>query len=283
MHPFAALQHALPQHGLSRLLGAFAASRQRWLKNGLITAFCRAYRVDLNDCVGQSAADFASFNDFFTRALLPGARPQPAAPDAIACPADGTISEAGPIRRGQLLQAKGRTYSAAQLLADDALAASLDGGVFATIYLAPHNYHRVHAPCACRLVRSTAVPGRLFSVNDVTAAHIPSLFARNERLVLTLEAFGITFALVLVGAMIVASIRTAWLEGPKSPYREHLAQVWEDVGFERGDEVATFLLGSTVIVLFPPGAVALAAHVAAGRSVRVGDPIGTVTLEGSGK
>lgn len=283
MHPFAALQHALPQHALSRLLGAFAASRHRWLKNGLITTFRRAYRVDLSDCVGQSAADFASFNDFFTRALSPGARPQPDALDAIACPADGTVSKAGPICHGQLLQAKGRTYSAAQLLADEALAASLDGGVFATIYLAPHNYHRVHAPCACRLVRSTVVPGRLFSVNSQTAAHIPSLFARNERLVLTLEAFGITFALVLVGAMIVASIRTAWPEGPQSPYRERLAQVWEDVGFERGGEVAAFLLGSTVIVLFPPGAVALAPHVAAGRSVRVGDPIGTAMLEGSGK
>lgn len=283
MHPFAALQHALPQHGLSRLLGAFAASRHRWLKNGLITAFRRAYRVDLSDCVGQSAADFASFNDFFTRALLPGARPQPEAPDAIACPADGTVSEAGPIRRGQLLQAKGRTYSAAQLLADEALAASLDGGVFATIYLAPHNYHRVHAPCGCRLVRSTAVPGRLFSVNNATAPHIPALFARNERLVLTLEAFGIKFALALVGAMIVASIRTAWPAGPQSPYRKRLAQVWEDVGFERGDEVAAFLLGSTVVVLFPPGAVDLAPHVAAGRGVRMGEPIGTATLEGNGK
>lgn len=275
MHPFALLQHALPQHGLSRLAGAFAASRNRWLKNCLIAAFRRAYRVELDEFVGQSAADYASFNDFFTRALLPGARPQPEAPDAVACPADGTVSEAGPIRHGQLLQAKGRTYSLAQLLADDALANALDDGVFATIYLAPHNYHRVHAPCGCRLVRSMAIPGRLFSVNAVTAAHIPSLFARNERLVLTLDGSCGVFALVLVGAMLVASIRAAWPKGPQSPYREQVGQAWQDVRFERGDEVATFLLGSTVVLLFPPGAVDLLPHVAAGRKVRMGERIGT--------
>ena len=276
MHPFALLQHTLPQHGLSRLAGAFAASRNRWLKNCLIAAFRQAYCVDLDEFVGQSAADYASFNDFFTRPLLPDARPQPEAPDAVSCPADGTVSEAGPIRHGQLLQAKGRTYSLAQLLADDALANTLSDGTFATIYLAPHNYHRVHAPCGCRLVRSMAIPGRLFSVNAVTAAHIPTLFARNERLVLTLEG-SCVFALVLVGAMLVASIRTAWPEGPQSPYREQVAQAWEDVSFERGDEVATFLLGSTVVLLFPPGAVDLLPHVAAGRNVRMGERIGMAT------
>ena len=281
MHPFAILQHMLPQHGLSRLLGRFAASRNALVKNLLIESFRRLYRVDLGECVGQGAADYASFNAFFSRALRPGARPLPTLPTAIVCPADGAVSQAGPIDGGLLLQAKGRSYGLAQLLADDALAMALDGGVFATIYLAPRNYHRVHAPSRARLRRSAALPGRLFSVNAITERHVPGLFARNERLVLTLEAeFGV-FALVLVGAMIVASIEAAWPNGPRSPYRQREDRAWEDVRFERGDELGAFLLGSTVVALFPPGAVRLAQDVAPGRSVRMGEPLGYVRGSGA--
>lgn len=274
MHPFAILQHLLPQHGLSRLVGAAAASRNRLVKGLLIAIVRRAYGVDLSECVGQSAADYPSLNAFFTRALRPGARTQPAAPGAIACPADGTISHLGRIERGELLQAKGHAYALAQLLADDDLASTLEGGAYATIYLAPHNYHRVHAPCRGRLLRSVAVPGRLFSVNAVTARHVPGLFARNERLVLVCEAaFGV-YALVLVGAMLVASIRAAWSDGPRTPYREREDRVWKDVAFERGEEVGAFLFGSTVITLFPPG-VMLAPHLAAEVPVRMGECLAT--------
>lgn len=273
MHPFAALQHVLPQHGLSRLLGRFAASRQRHLKRLLIETFKSAYDVDMAEFEGEGADDFESFNAFFTRPLLPGARPMPAEKDVAVCPADGVVSQAGAIRDGALLQAKGRTYSVADLVGDADFAATLDGGSFATIYLAPHNYHRVHAPCAGELVASVEVPGRLFSVNGVTEAHVPRLFARNERLALRLKApFG-DFALVLVGAMIVASIAVAYVDGPVSPYRELRTSKPRGVAFERGGEVGAFRLGSTVIVLFPPGSVALAPSIEPGVAVKVGEPL----------
>lgn len=280
MHPFTALQRVLPQHGLSRLVGRFAASRNPLVKRLLIAGFRRRYNVDLDECEGREPGDYASFNAFFARALRPGVRPLPAAATAVACPADGTVSQTGPIKDGALLQAKGRSYPLSGLLADDALAGALEGGVFATIYLAPRNYHRVHAPCGARLRRSAAVPGRLFSVNAATERDVPGLFAGNERLVLSLEAEFGTFALVLVGAMIVASIEVAWPGGPRSPYRRREERAWDDVAFERGDEIAAFLLGSTVIALFPPGAVRLAQKVSPGRSVRMGEALGHVCAGG---
>ena len=273
MHPFAALQHVLPQHGLSRLLGRFAASRQRHLKRLLIETFKAAYRVDMTAFEGDGAADFESFNAFFTRPLRPGARPLSTEEDLAVCPADGVVSQAGAIRDGALLQAKGQTYSVADLVGDAEFAARLAGGTFATIYLAPHNYHRVHAPCAADLVASVEVPGRLFSVNAVTEAHVPGLFARNERLVLRLKGAAGEFALVLVGAMIVASIDVAWDHGPVSPYRERRTRRPRNVAFERGGEVGAFRLGSTVIVLFPPGAARLAPRIEAGATVQMGMPL----------
>ena len=263
----------LPQHGLSRLLGRFAASRQRHLKRLLIETFKSAYGVDMAEFEGEGADDFQSFNAFFTRPLLPGARPMPTDESLAVCPADGVVSQAGAIRDGALVQAKGRTYSVADLLGDADFAATLDGGSFATIYLAPHNYHRVHAPCAAELVASVEVPGRLFSVNGVTEAHVPGLFARNERLALRLKApFG-DFALVLVGAMIVASIDVAYADGPVSPYRELRTSKPRGVAFERGGEVGAFRLGSTVIVLFPPSVATLAPGIEPGAPVQVGAPL----------
>ena len=276
MHPFTLLQAALPQHTVSRLLGAAAASRQRHLKRLLINAFAAAYRVDLSECEGEAAQDFESFNHFFTRALKPRARPLPADPRALVSPADGTVSQAGAIAGGLLLQAKGRRYRAADLLADADFAARLDGGAFVTIYLAPRDYHRVHAPAGGLLRTSTEIPGRLFSVNAVTERHVPGLFARNERLVLRLAgAFG-EFALVLVGAMIVASIDVAWPDGPVSPYRRLRARQPRDVRFARGEQVGAFLLGSTVIALFPPGRAALSARLRPGVQLKMGEAIGVV-------
>lgn len=275
MHPFTLLQAALPQHALSRVLGAVAASRQRHVKRLLINAFAAAYGVDFSECEGQTPQDFESFNHFFTRALKPQARPMPAERHALVSPADGTVSQAGRIRDGLLVQAKGRRYLAADLLGDAHLAAALDGGGFVTIYLAPRDYHRVHAPAAARLQASVEIPGRLFSVNALTERHVPHLFTRNERLVLRLEgAFG-AFALVLVGAMIVASIDAAWPEGPVSPYRRLRVREPRDVRFARGEQVGAFLIGSTVIALFPPNRATLDARIGPGLRLKMGESIGT--------
>ena len=273
---FAGLQHALPQHALSRVLGVFAASRFPPLKWLLIEVFKAAYRVDMTDYVGDGAADYDSFNGFFTRPLRDGARPLPTDPAAVACPADGTISQVGSIDAGELVQAKGQRYQAAELVGDDDFAATLEGGSFATIYLAPRNYHRVHAPLASELKSTLAMPGKLFSVNAATEAHVPGLFARNERLILRLATEFGDYALVLVGAMIVASIDASFANAPASPYRTRQADSYHGVRFERGDQVAAFLLGSTVIALFPPGAVSFAGDASPGVDVRMGMPLGRV-------
>lgn len=274
MHPFAALQRLIPQHGLSRLLGVFAASENHVVKRLLINAFMSAYGIDMTEFEGETAGDFAHFNGFFTRPLLPGSRPMPNDPKVVVSPADGTVSQAGTVSRGRLMQAKGREYSLAALLGGAAFGDGLTNGAFATIYLAPHNYHRVHAPYAGQLVETVEIPGRLFSVNGVTERHIPRLFVRNERLVLRIAASFGEYALVLVGAMIVASIRVNW-PGPVSPYRRRSSRNPDGVWFERGDEIGAFLLGSTVIALFPQGAVSLDEGIRPGQHVRVGSPIGT--------
>lgn len=282
MHPFAVLQRLLPQHGLSRCLGAFAASENGTVKRVLINAFRSAYRIDMTEFEGDSAEDYTSFNAFFTRRLHADSRPMPDDPGLVVSPADGTVSQAGTVTDGCLMQAKGREYSVAELLGDAGFAASLGNGSFVTIYLAPHNYHRFHAPWAGRLLETIEIPGRLFSVNDVTERHVDRLFARNERLVLRIGASFGEYAMVLVGAMIVASIRVSW-PGPRSPYRRRTSRSPQGVVFERGDEVGAFLLGSTVIVLFPRGAVDLANAIAPGSPVRVGTTIGTVVTPSSSR
>ena len=270
MRAFVALQHVLPQHAISRLLGAFADCRQRHLKQLLIRTFVAAYDVDLSEAVGEGTDHYASFNDFFTRRLRPGARPIATAPGQIVSPADGTVSQAGTIRNGRLVQAKGHEYAIAELLDDGDFARLFAGGTFVTIYLAPHNYHRVHAPCDARLAATKEVPGALFSVNATTERHVRGLFARNERLVLHLEADFGPCALVLVGAMIVGRIVVAWPDGPASPYRRRRLRTPSGVAFQRGDDVGAFLLGSTVVALFPSGVVELAGHVEAGAPIKMG-------------
>ena len=282
MHPLALLQRCVPQHGLSRCLGAFAASENGVVKRLLINAFKSAYRIDMTEFEGASAGDYTSFNEFFTRRLVADSRPMPDDPNVVVSPADGTVSQAGAITAGCLMQAKGRAYAVAELLGDADFAADLANGSFVTIYLAPHNYHRFHAPCTGRLVESIEIPGRLFSVNAVTERHVDRLFARNERLVLRIGASFGEYAMVLVGAMIVASIRVTW-PGPRSPYRRRASRTPQGVVFERGDEVGAFLLGSTVIVLFPDGAVDLANAIAPGSPVRVGTTIGNVVTPSSSR
>ncbi len=270
---FAALQRLLPQHGLSRLIGHFAATQSPWIRRSFIHGFARAYPVDMTEAGRESLDDYHSFNDFFSRELKPGARPLPADPLLAVSPADGTISQAGVIEDGSLLQAKGNSYALTSLV--DGAADEFYGGTFATVYLAPHNYHRVHLPVAGTLTTSRAIPGALFSVNAKTEASVNDLFARNERLVCRFETAHGPMLVILVGALIVASIETAW-PGPASPYQKPETQIHE-LALARGSEIGRFLLGSTVIVCFAPGKAILADGVTAGQSIRMGQPLARLT------
>lgn len=270
MNAFAALQYALPKRAISRVAGWAARCEHGLVARPLIRAFARHYRVDLGEAAAPTLDSYRSFNAFFTRALRADARPMPDAADAVVSPADGYLSQFGQIAAGRILQAKGRDFSAASLLADPTLAEFCDGGTFFTIYLSPRDYHRVHAPAAGTLHRTIEVPGRLFSVNDRTAGAVPGLFARNERLVCVFDEF----VLVFVGALIVASIETVW-DGPRSPYRTLRLQAASG-RFDRGAEIGRFLLGSTVVVLFPPDTVSLREDLSAGMSVRMGEALGTL-------
>lgn len=268
---FAALQRVVPQHALSRLVGRLAASENPAVRLPLIRAFARTYRVNLAEAERPNLAEYRSFNAFFTRALRPGARPIDPDPASVVSPADGAVSQSGTISNGQMLQAKGIRYAFSDLV-DVCADPSFEGGAFATVYLSPSDYHRVHLPVAGRLVRSVAVPGKLFSVNAATEQAVPGLFAVNERLVLEFETDLGRMLVVLVGAMIVASIETVW-DGPKSPYRTKQVQT-HDRSFEKGTEIGRFLLGSTVIVAFEQGRVRFDDALAPGAVVRMGQTIG---------
>ncbi|MDE2294759.1 MAG: phosphatidylserine decarboxylase [Gammaproteobacteria bacterium] len=275
---FAALQYLLPKRASSALVRTATRVRTRWFKDLLIRAFRGLYAVDLADAAEPDPFAYGSFNEFFTRALRPGARPIAPEPDAVASPVDGTVSECGPIEGDRLLQAKGRRYALRELLADRDWGARFERGTFLTIYLAPRDYHRIHMPCDGRLLETVFVPGRLFSVNAATARHVPRLFARNERVLTRFDGSGVgTFALVLVGAMNVASMETVWAgeiapRRPRGPVRLPDAAVV----LPKGAECGRFNMGSTVILLFEPGRVALSAAIRAGIPVRMGQPIGRV-------
>lgn len=267
---FAALQRALPQHRLSRLIGRAAASEQRWLSQLIIRRFSAHYGVDLSEAERPRPEQYASFNDFFTRALRADARPLAEDPHAVLCPADGAVSQLGTLDGDRLLQAKGTRYRLDGLAGRDL--PQFAGGSFATIYLAPRDYHRVHLPVAGRLGRTTAIPGQLFSVNASTEAAVTDLFCRNERLVCEFDTALGPMLLVLVGALIVASIETVW-PGPRSPYRRQETRDYDEA-FDRGAEIGRFLLGSTVIVCFEAGRVSWDPALAAGSRVRMGAALG---------
>jgi len=270
---FVQLQRVLPQHALSRLLGKFANSSL--LSRPLIHAFSAAYDVSLDEAERKTVGEYTTFNDFFTRALARGSRPLPDDPRALASPVDGTVSQFGAIEDGRLLQAKGVRYLLASLLIDSRAPRVYDGGWFATLYLAPSDYHRVHMPCDGTLIRSIAVPGELFSVNARTEAGVDRLFCRNERLVMHFKtAFG-PMVMVMVGALVVASIETVF-DAPSSPYRSE-ATTTHDRQFVRGDEIGRFLLGSTVIVVLPRNAITPARHLSIGYRARMGESLGNIT------
>ena len=276
--PFVRLQHAVPQHALSRLAGRFAGSRRPWLRDRLIERFARTYGIDMSEAE-RPLGSYDSFNDFFTRSLKPGARPLADATEHVLSPADGAISQLGKIEKGRIFQAKGHEYTATELLGGDTdAAAKFEHGHFATIYLSPRDYHRVHMPVAGRLAQTTYVPGDLFSVNTETAAGVPRLFARNERLACLFDTELGSVASVMVGAMIVAGIETVW-GGRVQPHgKELIRAVHGEDGegsqrYEAGDEMGRFLLGSTVVLLFEEGRVAFDEGLKAGSPVRMGQAL----------
>jgi len=280
---FVALQYLLPQHLLSQLAHELTRSRVRWLKNALIRSFVGHFHPDLTDAAQPDPLVFESFNDFFTRALRAGARPVDPDPAAVVSPVDGSVSQAGRLDGSWLVQAKGSAYTLESLLGGDSRWTELfRGGAFATLYLAPFNYHRVHMPLGGTLRAAWYLPGSLFSVNATTAASVPGLFARNERVVCVFGAESLSFALVLVGALFVGSMSTIWHGEvtPRSPRRRAdlpLDAARAGLRLERAAEVGRFNMGSTVILLLPPGRSSWAAALAPGSPVRVGERLGTLT------
>lgn len=273
---FIRLQHALPHHAVSRLAGRFASSEVPWIKDRLIRRFIAAYHVDM-DQAARPVEAYSNFNDFFTRELKEGARPLADADTQVLCPADGAISQIGRISAGRIFQAKGREFTATQLLGGDpVIAERFAGGSFVTIYLSPKDYHRVHMPAAGELLASVYVPGDLFSVNQVTAENVDGLFARNERLACLFDGPHGHFASVMVGAMIVAGIETVWggrEEAHKSQPR-HRSFADGAHCLAAGDEMGRFFLGSTVVLLCEPDTLEWDTSLKAGDNVRMGQSLG---------
>jgi phosphatidylserine decarboxylase len=270
----------LPHHLLSRIVRSATRWRVRWWKNLLIDWFIRHFNVDMSEADEPSPSNYPDFNSFFTRPLKPGARPQPEQAGAITSPVDGRISQIGRISDGRLIQVKGRSFSLVELLGgDERRAAAFQSGGFATLYLSPRDYHRVHMPCDARLVETVYIPGRLFSVAPHTTRTIPGLFTRNERLAALFETPSGPIAMVLVGAIFVACMETVW-EGVMQPagsdirlrsYPRDGGRQWQ---FRRGDEMGRFNMGSTVILMHGPGQAEWNPELSADQSVRIGQILG---------
>ena len=272
-------QYFFPKQALTAFAGWVAGRERGWVTTEIIRRFVAKYQVNMDEALDSSIASYPTFNAFFTRALKPGARPLAAAP--LICPVDGAISQFGRIDKDQIFQAKGHRYSTTAVLGGNAaLAAQFEGGHFATIYLSPKDYHRIHMPCDGVLTRMVYVPGELFSVNPTTARGVPGLFARNERVVCLFDAPQGAFALILVGATIVGSMATVW-HGVINPPRLADVREWAypagQVSLKKGDEMGRFLLGSTVVLLFPKSLAAPLQFNPAwvpGRVVRLGEAMG---------
>jgi len=280
---FAALQRILPQHLVTKTVWRIARIRNRSVKNFLITRFVAAFDVDVSDARQSVPNDYATFNDFFIRELRDGARPVDQSPDAITSPVDGTVSSVGRIRSGQILQAKGIDYTLQDLLAADVDEASVfNEGFYATLYLAPYNYHRVHAPFDGELVAAQYVPGDLFSVNEATVARIQGLFRRNERLVMRFATPAGPAVLIFVGALNVGSISTPWT-GEVRPRKTGVVEAIELPDprpvVTRGDLLGWFNMGSTVILLLPERRADWREDLTPGKTLRMGERIGQTQSE----
>ena len=271
-----ALQYALPKRLLTQLAGKLAGLEGGKATTAVIRWFAKRYGVNMAEAANADPASYASFNQFFTRPLREGVRP--IADADFVCPVDGAISQFGPIEFDQVFQAKGHFYSTTALVGGDrALAARFENGDFATIYLSPRDYHRIHMPCAGRLTQMIHVPGELFSVNPATARGVPGLFARNERVVCVFEGEFGPFVMVLVGATIVGSMATVW-HGVVNPPRLGEIKRWnyqdQSIELKQGDEMGRFLLGSTVVLLFPKNTLRFNPEWAPGRAIRMGEAMG---------
>jgi phosphatidylserine decarboxylase len=269
-------QYLLPKQALTAAAGRFASARAGAMTTAVIRWFVGRYGVNMEEAADPDIAHYATFNDFFTRPLRPDARPIAAAD--LVCPVDGAISQCGGVQGDAIVQAKGHSYTTAALLGGDtSMASAFAEGAFATLYLSPRDYHRIHMPCAGRLVRMRHVPGELFSVNPTTARGVPGLFARNERVVCLFEgAFG-PFVMVLVGATIVGSMATVW-HGVVNPPRPGIVREWryddQSIVLPLGAEMGRFLLGSTVVLLFPPRTMEFGESWTPGAPVRMGEALG---------
>ena len=266
-------QYVMPKRAMTKLAGALASSNRAGLTAAMIRTFVRRYGVDMTEALVPDIASYPTFNDFFTRALKPGARPM--ADADLICPVDGAISQFGALDGKQIVQAKGHHYLTTALLGgDEPLATQFDHGSFATLYLSPRDYHRVHMPCDGRLLRMIHVPGELFSVNPVTARGVPGLFARNERVVCVFDGPRGLWVNVLVGATIVGSVSTVW-HGVVTPPRTKQVRQWtyedRDITLKKGDEMGRFQLGSTIVLLFPAPRMRFNSEWAPGHAVRLGE------------
>jgi phosphatidylserine decarboxylase len=274
-------QYLLPQHALSRLVGKAAQCRWPWFKNLFIHWFIRRYQVNMQEAVEPNPTNYPDFNSFFVRALRPDARPLPTETHSIICPVDGCISQIGNLQEQTLLQAKGHHYSLSALLGGNAEKAALfRQGSFATLYLAPKDYHRVHMPLTGQLTEMIYIPGRLFSVNPITTEYVPDLFTRNERVVCLFNTKIGPMAIIMVGAMIVASIETVWA-GTIAPATKGIVQGWDYRNTEllelpRGAELGRFKLGSTVIVLFAAHRIQWLSQFQAETPVHMGQHFATI-------
>ncbi|ESQ15104.1 MAG: hypothetical protein N838_09680, partial [Thiohalocapsa sp. PB-PSB1] len=275
---FVVLQYSLPQHLLSKLMFRLTRLRLGPITRLLVRGFIRAFRVDMDDAMQPDLAAYPNFNTFFTRALRPEARPLEPNTDAIVSPVDGCISQLGKIQSGRIVQAKNRDFACEELLGGDSnLAACFDDGLFATLYLSPKDYHRVHMPLDGSLVSILYIPGRLFSVNQTTAAMVPRLFARNERVVCLFETKLGPMALVLIGAIFVGSIETIWTGQITPRPGRSIAQIPPTQGkpeLHRGTEFGRFNMGSTVILLLPQGNARWLSRLGPSCLVRYGEALG---------
>jgi len=273
-------QYILPQHTLSQLMSYLTHSENKAWKNLFIKQIIKHYGVNMAEALQPDINAYKSFNDFFTRELKPGARPLTTESNAIACPADGVVSQAGAITNGNIFQAKGKSFTATELLGGSAeRAAAFNNGVYTTIYLSPKDYHRLHMPLTGTLREMVHIPGKLFSVNTATTNSVPGLFARNERVAAIFDTEAGPMALVLVGAIFVSSVETVW-HGVVTPPSVSSVQSWQYQDkaptLKIGEEMGRFNMGSTIIVLFPENRAEWQSQLQAGQAVRLGEKIGNV-------
>ncbi|MEE4291680.1 MAG: archaetidylserine decarboxylase [Cycloclasticus sp.] len=276
---FIILQHILPQHSLSALMHKLARCKTPWVKNAIIKVIIKQFDVNMSEAAEPNPEAYESFNAFFTRELREDARPLEHEHTTVACPVDGEISQIGSVEKGEIFQAKGKSFNLSALLGNDELTSEFEDGQFTTIYLSPKDYHRIHFPVDGTLKKMVHVPGELFSVNKTTVASIDELFARNERVIAFFDTPAGPMAMVMVGAIFVSSIETVWY-GEVTPPRHNQIRRWtyndDTLSYKKNDEMARFNMGSTIVLLHGKDKVAWADELTAGDAVQHGQVIGKI-------